>query len=1032
MAILDERIRRELLDLYQELLAKGEWRVGADLQRYYDIFRDKFGPERLRDLDGEELLDTLHGPGKNSLAYWLERKNDDEFPSGFGSIAGGSAYKFGLFLKRDTGFWMSGSSQNPVVLTQRQALEKARQQRDQLLAGVEILENMPAQGSDEDYEDLQQEMDRIAPEISNSAWGHKYFSLLFPDKLDDYHAGDYQRFHLVKLLQIPPSMEGRYVCAGRFITVARELELAVNTLTHLLNVRSGDPHRYWRIGTRGWISGEDFWEHMQAGNYCATGFNKVGDLSTLPDGEDGKHDIRAWLKEAYPEKPATEIGRIARQMADFRWSIVSGDFVLASNGATVLGVGKVTGEYFYNPDIEFPHCLPVEWLSLHSWKQPDQTPDIEGKLTTVYRMKRPLNLIEAERQILNAKYGVLPSQSDDQVVHENGLRLTYSTSSNQSFEEIRSLVDAEGNGNEEISLKGWRDYVAHVLEEAEEPLRAVDITTRALALGMRTDGKTPDNTVAKVLVTNPDLFERVGRGLYALRGKQYTTQEVEFAIPREREMPQPEPLQVQEAVEHFDDEKLAPVLEPRLSRLIAELRRHVLVEEALVRRIYHALLNGHVILTGPPGTGKTELARLLPEILWWSETPVVEDQNGQMQPATRWLTETAYTTTLVTATSEWSTRTLISSIVPVVSKTGAGMTYRTQHGHLTSAILRNWVVPGSEMTQWASAKRRPVQQGEARYRGHWLIIDEFNRAPIDAALGEALTALGNGEALQVPIDGIPVRLPLPKDFRIIGTLNSFDRNYLNQISEALKRRFAFIEVLPPTRVYRQQEQGIVLYKALRDLMHLNPEAIKFEEDGTLTWANVVMIDTDAEGSYTSAWNGEHALYQVFAEIAWPLLEVLRVYRQLGTAQIISLVRQLLTPGILNGYTTFEQWLQALDIALCDVIADQLQVLLPDELDVLLWYVRLDADIFIERYNAFLMGLAGKPRRLNAHLEALSNIVEPEHGQLLTDEEVEALLGEEEPAIPAGILHVAFHLDHPAYKLPQFARRLRTYKAEHGL
>jgi hypothetical protein len=125
-------------------------------------------------------------------------------------------------------------------------------------------------------------------------------------------------------------------------------------------------------------------------------------------------------------------------------------------------------------------------------------------------------------------------------------------------------------------------------------------------------------------------------------------------------------------------------------------------------------------------------------------------------------------------------------------------------------------------------------------------------------------------------------------------------------------------------------------------------------------------------------------------------------------------------------------MEALDIALCDIIADQLQVLLPDELDVLIWHLRFDADTFIDRYNRFITSLAGKQRRLTAHLEALSSIVNTEGQHLLSDEDIEDLLAQEEPYIVPEILSEIFHLDHLPYRLPQFVRRLRTYKAEHGL
>jgi 5-methylcytosine-specific restriction enzyme B len=465
--ILDERIRRKLIDLKQSLERDGKLLSDDQLTRYYDTFRRRFGPDKLSNLDGEALLETMHSHGnKDSLVYWLEFKDDEEFPGRFGSIAGGSAFKFGLFRKKETGKWTAGDPTNPRELTVEQAIHMARQHRDQLIRGTNLLERLPTNGNDADYAHLQQEIERIAPDVSNSSWGHKYFSLLYPDKLDELHNPEYQRFHLIKLLQLPPSGQGRYVAAGRYVAIARELNLQINNLMTMLYTENESPYSYWRIGTSALKAG-DHWEMMRDGHCVAIGWSEIGDLTGIPNDRKGKEDIRQALLSHGSSTDSSAVGRAAQQIFNFRHTIATNDLVLASSGASVLGIGRVTGEYEYNSSSDFPHRRPVEWLSLEEWKQPDQHPDIEGKMTTVYKMKREANLLEAEKHIYGASPIISTSSTDEPKAVTTPLQPLTLPRLTGIPARIQAILERKGQvilyGPPGTGKTYWAEYTAHEL-----------------------------------------------------------------------------------------------------------------------------------------------------------------------------------------------------------------------------------------------------------------------------------------------------------------------------------------------------------------------------------------------------------------------------------------------------------------------------------------------------------------------------------------------------------------------------------------
>ncbi len=279
------------------------------------------------------------------------------------------------------------------------------------------------------------------------------------------------------------------------------------------------------------------------------------------------------------------------------------------------------------------------------------------------------------------------------------------------------------------------------------------------------------------------------------------------------------------------------------------ISKELLISKDKILEILTALLSGrHVLLAGPIGTGKTRLAMDIPPIFW-------KKYGG-------------YDAIDHTATSDWSTLDVIGGILPKVIH--GTPTYQIQDGCVVSTVRKN-----SEISTTHS------KYTDIPYAGTWLVIDEFNRAEIDKAFGQLFTALRT-QNLKIPTitDDDYEDLKILKDYRIIGTLNTADKHFLFNLSDALKSRFAYIEVDIPTRKQFETEIYFAMRNALKDLDLSSPLPFHFVLDET----NKKIDENKSNKDF----------YRKVMQ-AYYVLDTVRIFKKLGPA-VLKLIYQNLIVG----------------------------------------------------------------------------------------------------------------------------------------
>ncbi|MHA1250404.1 MAG: McrB family protein [Candidatus Helarchaeota archaeon] len=374
--LINEQLKNAILQEYIVFQKSENFKTKEELEGYIQYFKEKFGDKGLK-MEGKELLYKIHGPYREdeeqSLVYWLENKDDDEFPNYFGGCRVGNSGHYQVYFSPPDNCWKNKDFKK---ITESKAIKLAERNRDVLLEASKKCGEIIRDLDIKNYREFDNFMQKTFPELYRKQWVHKYLFLMNSEVLSPIHSKKYLLHMLLRLGIIPDNPKGYYELDYYFIKLAQELNIPIIHLTHILFRLYGKTYRYWKIDIKqlkqiiGNVKDDKYLDYIKDNKVFCFGYGELGDLEQYYF--EGKMTP---FKEKLIEKLKNlkleiDINLIAQNFGNFYlkcgkkgWN----DILVFIKDNNIILIGQLeNSDFTYEQDQPFPYQRKVKWFQIEN------------------------------------------------------------------------------------------------------------------------------------------------------------------------------------------------------------------------------------------------------------------------------------------------------------------------------------------------------------------------------------------------------------------------------------------------------------------------------------------------------------------------------------------------------------------------------------------------------------------------------------------------------------------------------------------